>query len=150
MSLVARRSAIIHWHDEVCGVACRLACSLTCEAAHVSGGVWHNLTQAIYFPREIPFQSVSMKRWFLANYRLAWNRWEPSVHAKKSYRLRNVRTSWPRSGSSVATKLQLRKIQAWLWMWFLARSPWSTARRVGKKSIQVGPTNLSVCSVGPS
>ena len=67
VSLVARRSAIIHWHDEVCGVACRLACSLTCEAAHVSGGVWHNLTQAIYFPREIPFQSVSMKRWFLVN-----------------------------------------------------------------------------------
>ena len=62
VSLVARRSAIIHWHDEVCGVACRLAWSLTCEAAHVSGGVWHNLTQATYFPREIPFQSVSMKR----------------------------------------------------------------------------------------
>ena len=67
VSLVARRSAIIHWHDEVCGVACRLAWSLTCEAAHVSGGVWHNLTQATYFPREIPFQSVSMKRWFLVN-----------------------------------------------------------------------------------
>ena len=28
---------------------------------------WHNLTQATYFPREIPFQSVSMKRWFLVN-----------------------------------------------------------------------------------
>ena len=67
VSLVARRSAIIHWHDEVCGVVCRLACSLTCKAAHVSGGVWHNLTQATYFPREIPFQSVSMKRWFLVN-----------------------------------------------------------------------------------
>ena len=67
VSLVARRSAIIQWHDEVCGVACQLACDLTCEAAHVSGGVWHNLTQATYFPREIAFQSVSMKRWFLVN-----------------------------------------------------------------------------------
>ena len=46
-------------------------------------------------------------------------------------------------------KTATSQIQAWLWMWFLAR-PWSTARRVGKKSIQVEPQNLSVCSVEPS
>ena len=60
VSLVARRSEIIHWHDEVYGVACRLACELICEAAHELGGF------GIILPKRSTFQGkfrFSQSQW---------------------------------------------------------------------------------------
>ena len=110
VSLVARRSAMIHWHDVVCGVACRLACDLTCEAAHVSGGV------GIILPKRPTFQGkfrFSQSQWSGDFWWInVWRKTDENLHyMQRAIVARKCADQLAQVRKQCGYKLQLRNIQ---------------------------------------